>query len=441
MRSITLCLTLLLIATFTFAQAAELPIDKIFIAKVQRYYNNNQPDSLYKSFDPIMKSALPLDKVAELFTQMKAQLGPLKQTAFMQYTNGAAVYKGDFENDALNIVLSLSSLKQINGLYFKPYQAPAVVAEKPKAAEAKPAMAQTMDPSVIESPVTLKTLGGTLSGTLTMPKDAPAKIPVVLIIAGSGPIDRNGNGAGLNCNTYQYIAEGLAKAGIACLRYDKRGIGKSTSSAKETDTKFTDFVDDASALILLLKDDKRFSKFIILGHSEGSLLGMITAFSEPVNGFISAEGAGRSADEVILGQMKTSQPPAVQDEFKTIVDSLKKGKTTARVDPSLYFIARPSIQNYLMTWIPYDPVRVIKKIKTSILIVQGTTDLQVPVTDAEKLKKGKSEATLKIIDGMNHILKAAPADKEKNQATYNDPSLPIKPEFMTAVVDFIKGLK
>lgn len=440
MRSITLCLTLLLIATFTFAQAVELPIDKAFIAKIHLYYNNNQPDSLYKTFDPIMKSALPVDKLGEIFTQMKAQLGPLKQTTFMQYVNGAAIYKGDFQNDALNIVVSLSSLKQINGLYFKPYQAPAP--EKPKTTEVKKAGVDVVDPNIIESQVTLKTLGGTLSGTLTTPKDAPAKMPVVLIIAGSGPTDRDGNSTqGLNTNTYKYIAEGLARAGIACLRYDKRGIGKSTSSAKETDTKFTDFVDDASALVLMLKEDKRFSKFIILGHSEGSLLGMITAFAEPINGFISAAGAGRPADEVIMEQMKNTQPPAVQTEFKTIVDSLKKGKTTPRVDPSLYFIARPSIQKYLMTWIPYDPVRVIKKIKTAILIIQGTTDMQVPVTDAEKLKKAKSEATLKIIEGMNHVLKAAPADKEQNLVTYNDPSLPIKPEFMTAVIDFIKGLK
>jgi pimeloyl-ACP methyl ester carboxylesterase len=441
MRSITICLTLLLTATFTLAQATEQTIDKNMIARVQRYYNNNQPDSLYKHFDPIMKSSMDMAKTTALFSQMHAQLGNLKQTTFVEYNKGAAAYKSDFENDELVISLATNNLKQISGLYFKPYKAPAAVAEKLKEKET-PAVAQTVDPSVTEYPLVAKTLGGTFHGTLTIPKDAPAKMPVVLIIPGTGSIDRNGNSVtlGINGNTYKYIAEGLGKAGIACLRYDKRNVGQSTSSGKETDSKFTDYVNDASAFLLLLKDDPRFSKFIILGHSEGSLLAMITAYTEPVSGIISVEASGVPVDQMLTEQMK-SKPPAVQDEFKNIIDSLKKGKTTPKVDPSLYSVARPSLQNYLMSWIPYDPARVIKKIKTSFLIVQGTTDLQSSVTDAEKLKKAKSDATLKIIDGMNYILKEAPADKEKNMATYSNPSLPLKPEFMTAVVDFIKALK
>jgi len=200
-------------------------------------------------------------------------------------------------------------------------------------------------------------------------------------------------------------------------------------------------VDDASALLLMLKDDKRFSKFVIMGYGDGSLIGMITVFSEPVNGFISVEGPAFSADHTLMDQIKTTKPPAVSDEFKSIIDSLKKGKTVPRVDPSLYFIARPGIQPFLMTWIPYDPQRVIKKIKIPILLIQGTTDLVVPVTDAEKLKKARSEASLKVIEGMNHVLKLAPADHEKNTATYKDPDLPLAPEFITSVLDFIKALK
>jgi len=438
-RSIAFSIALLFVSLFTFAQA-EQPIDKNYIAKLQRYYNTNQPDSLYRLFDPIMKSGLDVPKIKTLFEQMKAQLGPLKQTTFTQYVSGAANYKGDFQNDALNIVLSINSQKQINGLYFKPYTAPVLTATKGPSVDLKPVVSAAIDPSITETEITLKTLAGTLSGSLTMPKDVSGKIPVVLIIAGSGPTDRDCNGPSINTNTYKYIAEGLGKAGIACLRYDKRGVGKSTTSQKEKDTKFTDMVDDASAFILKLKEDTRFSKFVLLGHSEGSLIGMIAAYSEPVNGLISASGAGSPGDQILIEQMK-SKPPAVQDEFKAIIDSLKKGKTVPKVDLSLYFIARPSIQPYLMSYIPYDPARVIKKIKTSILIIQGTTDLQVKVSDAEKLKKAKSEATLKIIDGMNHVLKAAPADPEKNMATYTDPGLPLKPEFMTAVIDFIKALK
>jgi pimeloyl-ACP methyl ester carboxylesterase len=274
-----------------------------------------------------------------------------------------------------------------------------------------------------------------------MPKTVTAKIPVVLIIAGSGPTDRNGNSnTGLQTNTYKMIAEALGKAGIATVRYDKRGIGQSTTSGKEIDSRFTDYVDDAGGLISMLKDDNRFSKIIILGHSEGSLIGMLAAKDENLAGYISVAGAGEPADKTVTEQLK-SQPPSVQQEFKNILDSMRKGKTTPRVDPSLYGLARPTIQPYLMSWFRYDPAREIKKLKLPILIIQGTTDIQVTVADAEKLKKAKSEATLKIIDGMNHILKAAPADRQLNMATYNNPDLPLKPEFVTAVVDFIRRLK
>ncbi|OCX54847.1 hypothetical protein BEL04_07755 [Mucilaginibacter sp. PPCGB 2223] len=300
------------------------------------------------------------------------------------------------------------------------------------------------DPSLTESPVTVSTLAGTLSGTLTMPKSVSGKIPVVLIIPGSGPTDRDGNSAlGPHPNTYKMIAAALGKAGIASLRYDKRGIGQSKSSVKEADTRFTNMADDANELAAMLKDDNRFSKLIVLGHSEGSLAGMLMIASTQVsfNGFISAAGAADPADVILTEQLKKTAPPSVQVEFKRIVDSLRKGKTTDRVDPALYSIMRPSIQKYMMDWMVFDPQKVIKRVKIPILIVQGTTDMQVDVSQAEKLKKAKSEATLKIINGMSHILKEGPTDREQNLETYNKPDLPLKPEFVTAIVNFINAVK
>jgi fermentation-respiration switch protein FrsA (DUF1100 family) len=135
--------------------------------------------------------------------------------------------------------------------------------------------------------------------------------------------------------------------------------------------------------------------------------------------------------------MKT-KPPYIVDGFKRVLDSLRRGRIYKDVDPGLYFIARPSIQKYLMSWCRYNPKLEIKKLKIPILILQGTTDIQVSVGQAEMLKKAKSEASLVIITGMSHILKEGPEDKEKNEATYNNPDLPLKPEMVTAVLDFIK---
>jgi pimeloyl-ACP methyl ester carboxylesterase len=442
MKKLAFCLLFMLPLLSVFAQT-EKPAYATAIAKFKRYYNANDPDSLFAMFAPAVKTSLPLDKTKELITNMHTQIGNLKQTTFSSYYSTAGIYKAEYERVTMLINLSLNPSNQIDGLYFNEYKGEKSGESKSSGTAAPTVASQAIsDPSLTESPVTVKTLAGTLSGTLTMPKDVSGKIPVVLIIAGSGPTDRNcNNGMGLKTDAFKYLAEGLGKAGIASLRYDKRGIGQSASSQKEIDTKFTDLSDDADALLANLQGDDRFSKVIILGHSEGSLVGMVACYTgENIGGFISIGGAGRPADVIMIEQMK-SQPPSVQQEFKTIIDSLKKGKTTPKVDPSLYAIARPSIQPYLRSWIPLDPIKVLKKLKLPILIIQGNTDLQVTVADAELLKKGKSEATLKIINGMNHVLKRAPADRQQNLATYTDPSLPLHPELVPDIVDFIKGIK
>jgi pimeloyl-ACP methyl ester carboxylesterase len=275
-----------------------------------------------------------------------------------------------------------------------------------------------------------------------MPKNVTGKIPVVIIIAGSGPTDRDGNSPklGLATNAYKMIANELGKSGIASLRYDKRLVGKSVSSTTEDQLRFEDYVEDGVNLINFLTEDERFSRIVILGHSEGSLVGMLSSIDQPVKGFISVAGAGDSADNILTEQMK-SQPTHISEGFKRMLDSLKRGKTTDNIDPSLYFIARPGIQKYLMSWFRYDPTRAIKRLKIPILIVQGTTDLQVKVSNAEKLKKAKSDAVLDIIPEMNHVLKEAPADKDKNLATYKDPDLPLKPEFIKSVISFVKRVR
>jgi pimeloyl-ACP methyl ester carboxylesterase len=296
--------------------------------------------------------------------------------------------------------------------------------------------------AVTETPLSVKTLSGTISGTLAMPAGVTGKVPVVLIIGDSGAIDRDGNNpkTGLSANTYKILAEELGKKGIASVRYDKRMVGQSTTAEKEKELRIDDYSDDALALINMLNDDQRFSKVIVFGHGEGSLVAMM-AINEDVKGFVSAEGAGVQADKLLLEQMNKDKPKFLADEFKTILDSLRKGKQTPNVDPSLYYIARPSLQTFLMSWCRCVPVKGIKAVKTPILLIQGTTDLQITVDNAEKLKKAKQDAQLVIIKNMNHILRDAPADPEQNMGTYSKTDLPLKPEFVTSMVDFVNKIK
>jgi pimeloyl-ACP methyl ester carboxylesterase len=430
-----LCL-FILITCFAGKLFAQMPSGNYATAlnKFKQLYNSNQPDSIYNMFGPEMMKALSLADFKSTTLQLRTQLGSLLQADLASYDTPIAHYKATFQKGVFLLNLSLNADNKFTGLSLTPYTAATT------ATAAAPAASTTIatDPSLTESPILVKTLLGSISGTLAMPKDANGKVPLVLIIAGSGPTDRDGNSPklGLHANVYKMIANELGKKGIASLRYDKRLVGQSITSIKENEIRFEDYVEDAAALLNMLTADERFSRVIILGHSEGSLVGMMAAFDEPIKGFISVAGAGDSADKILTEQMK-SQPAFISEGFNRMLDSLKRGKTTDNIDPALYFIARPSIQKYLMSWFRYNPQREIRKVKAPILIIQGTTDLQVTVGDAEKLKKAKSDAILTIIPNMNHVLKEAPADKEKNKATYNEPDLPLKPEFVTAIVTFV----
>ena len=293
-----------------------------------------------------------------------------------------------------------------------------------------------------ESELTLKTATGTIYGTLTIPNHTPTS-PIVLIIAGSGPTDRDCNsGAGIQTNAYKMLCEGFAKNAISTLRFDKRGVGKSLPAmSSESDLRFETYINDVVAWISLLESDKRFSKVIVLGHSEGSLIGMIAAEKTQTGGFISIAGAGRSADKILQEQIKSQLPPQLMIESNNILESLKMGKTVATVNPLLASLYRPSVQPYMISWIKYDPAQEIKKLKVPVLIIQGTTDLQVTMNDAKLLSAAKPGAKLEIIANMNHVLKDVDANVQTNLATYSNPMLPLKSGLVENLVDFVKNGK
>lgn len=420
----------IMLAFRAYAQAAPANYTEV-MNKFIRYYNAAQPDSIFSMFSPEMKAALPQDKFESTTAQLKDQLGKLNKTDLVSFTRPIAVYNARFNNATYLLNLALNSAGQINGLFLKP-------AEMQSAKSAMQA-----DPSVTESPITLKTMGSTLSGTLAMPKDASGKVPVVLIIAGAGSVDRDGNNASadLNANTYRMLAYALGKAGIASLRYDKRMVGQSTSGDKEKNLSFEDYIDDATSLLNMLSQDERFSKIIIAGHGQGALVGAIATNEEPIKGYISLEGAG-DPEAIMLTNAMKSQPEYKANDIKRMLDSLRKGKTWDNIDISLYPIARPSIQPFVMSWCRYDPQREIKKLKMPVLIIQGSTDLEVGIENGSKLRSSaKSGAQYAVIRGMNFILKDAPEDREKNLATYKDPTLPLNQEMVNTVVSFIQDLK
>lgn len=293
-----------------------------------------------------------------------------------------------------------------------------------------------------EQPVTYETVkipvkDGDL--TVALQKASKEPSPVVLILAGSGPTDKDGNSALAGKNdSLKMLAEGLANEGIASVRYDKRGIGDNKSlSTKEEDMSIDHYVDDAVQVINTLLANKAYSSVHIIGHSEGSLIGLLAAQKTNVESFVSIAGTGRPIDEVLLEQLKGQLSPQLLKESTDILASLKKGELVKNVSPDLQALFRSSVQPYMMSWLKYNPASELAKVNSRVLLVQGTNDLQVTATDAEALKKSKQDAELLYMDGMNHVLKDAPADRAGNLATYSDPSLPLHKELLPAIQQFI----
>ena len=284
-----------------------------------------------------------------------------------------------------------------------------------------------------EEIIVLETPTGNIEGTLLVPSKKNA--PLVLIIAGSGPTDRDGNSGSLKNNSLKMLAQGLYDNNIASLRFDKRGVAGSLSAYK-SELRFEDYINDVEQWTKVLKNDSRFSSVIILGHSEGSLIGMIAAQKGMVEKYISMAGPGVTMQATLRRQL-ADQPPYILSMSLPIIEELEKGKTVDSVPPLINALFRPSIQPYLISCFKYDPAIEITKVKCPILIIQGTTDIQIPVNEAEILASANSNSQLVIIEGMNHILKEAEAHRLLNLQTYGDPNLELKQGLIESITMFI----
>ncbi|MCE2572394.1 alpha/beta hydrolase [Motilimonas eburnea] len=288
-----------------------------------------------------------------------------------------------------------------------------------------------------EQTVHLDTETGHLVGSLLYDQ-AATNAPLALLIAGSGPTDRNGNNPSMHNNSLKMLAQALAQAGIASLRYDKRGVAESKEAGlAETDLRFNQYVNDAAAWLNLARQEYGFKHLVVIGHSEGSLIGMLVSQQAEVSQFISIAGAGQRIDKILLRQLAT-QPAVVVKQTSTILEQLLKGASVADVPPYLNALFRPSVQPYMISWLKYDPQLEIAKLKQPVLIIQGTTDLQVTVEDAELLAQANPKAIKQIIPEMNHVLKTTPLEGEQNIQSYNQPDLPINSELVQAITTFIK---
>lgn len=296
-------------------------------------------------------------------------------------------------------------------------------------------------------PVALERDFGTLYGTLTVP--ARGAETAVLLIAGSGPTDRDGNNRGLRCDCYRLLAEELTAAGYAVLRYDKRAIGSSVLDDPTLVAELTldQYIDDAAALADYLAGEG-FRRVVLAGHSEGALIASVAAQRSPaVAGIISLCGAGYPIDEVLRLQLAGQLVPAHMELFveaEQIIAALKRGE---RVDMTyhtqgLQALFNSGVQPFIISQMRYDPRQELRKAKVPVLIVGGGNDLQVPADNAEALAAARRDARKCIIPGMAHTLKACAETTLEGQlhTAYGDPTLPLAPELVPTLTEFLGGL-
>lgn len=296
--------------------------------------------------------------------------------------------------------------------------------------------------SALPRAATLTTATGDVQGTLLLPLPLGCR-PAALIIAGSGPTDRDGNSKllpGAN-NSLKMLAQALAQAGIASVRYDKRGVGASVrAAASEAQLRFENNSADATGWVRQLQQQGRYSSVTVIGHSEGSLVGMLVAREAKADGFISLSGPAERASLLLRRQLDGKLPPELAQAHDQILSGLERGKRSATLPPELQAIYRPSVQPYLISWFKYVPEQEFARLRMPLLIVQGTTDIQVGVEQAALLHKANPASRLLVVEGVNHLLKQVPADTLQQMASYSNPDLPLAPAVAAAVTGFIHSL-
>lgn len=388
-----------------------------------RYYAGDATDSIYGLFNDRMKHAVTEESWRQTFPQIKSRVGAIGKFTSNGNGQGYTNFSAAGTVDSMNLLLSLDSTSHIQGLFIRPGKQTA---------------------TSYHTNYKVSTDDGQLAGELLVPPHTGRKVPVALIVAGSGPTDRNGNNVmGVKAQPYKLLAEALAKNGIATLRYDKRYVGESMGFKRALDSlRFEDLVGDAEACIKQLKADTNFSTVTVIGHSEGALIGTIAAREAKADGFISLSGVGEDAVAVLKRQLMANLPPQSMPAVTNWLDSLRKGyRVTVPANSPVSSLFLPSIQTYMTSWFKYDPAREIAKLKMPVLIIQGLTDLQVTRQDAEKLKAAAPKASLVLIDSMNHVLKDAPAERGQNLATYTNEQLPLDKKLIETVERFISDLR
>ncbi|MDR5815973.1 alpha/beta fold hydrolase [Caballeronia sp. LZ033] len=284
---------------------------------------------------------------------------------------------------------------------------------------------------------------GPLRGTLLSP--APSDVPVVLIVPGSGPTDRDGNNPfGVQAATYRLLAEGLFDRGIASVRIDKRGMYGSASAIPDADdVTLDDYAKDIRSWVTAIRKRIDATCVWVLGHSEGGLVALSAAQqSAELCGLVLVSTAGRPLGQVLRQQLRSNPANApVLSNAMSILEALEAGQTVdaGGIDPALMPLFRPGVQQFLMSELNVEPTALLANVSKPVLIVQGTRDVQVDPQDALLLRDANPRAELMLVANANHVLKTVNTEAiDDNLAAYSNPNLPLAEGLVAGISAFVQ---
>jgi alpha-beta hydrolase superfamily lysophospholipase len=297
-----------------------------------------------------------------------------------------------------------------------------------------------------------------LAGTLTIPNKYAEKLPAFVFVHGSGPNDRDENpdlslmspkdkeklvqtlkGFKLDVsqyklNVFNVMSDYFVREGFATLRYDKRGIGKSEGEYKTAG--FKDFISDAHAAIKFLRSRTEVdpSKIIVLGHSEGGIIGPVLCVEDPtIAALVICAGTSQKLDDIMIQQAKSAKEmlsrltqeqkeklgiintPDPVEIVEQLIEKVKRGDEYVEIEGHKVYA------KWYREHFAHDPLETIKKVKCPILIVQGEKDFQVPFNNALALKdalenSGNTNVRLLLFPNIDHLLKFEPG--QSSQLSY-----------------------
>lgn len=290
-----------------------------------------------------------------------------------------------------------------------------------------------------EETVLLPLRQGVLEGTWTEP-DSSGPWPAALLIQGSGPTDRDGNGpGGAGAGEMALLARGLAERGVAVLRFDKGGTGRSAVIQREEDLCWQDGTDQAVRWAALIRQKKEVSALFLIGHSEGALTAMEAAPRVMPDGMVLLASPGFPAGTLLRKQL-IDRFPWLYEKGSAALGQLERGETADPRDDRLDFLLRPSVQPFLKGLLSADPQQDMRALPCAVLILQGDRDSQVGTENGKALKEAAPEGELRIIRGMNHVLKTAPPDRESQEMSYESALLPLSPGMADMTAEWILRL-